>query len=143
MNKRMKWKKEYRFGIDAIDSQHRLLFAIANELMDFENPVEEGAEFKYLFNHLKKYVEEHFQFEERFMKEIEFPDLNEHLVKHAEIVEGINKVFKSSRDLKDLKERLETLMYQWITGHILMEDKKYAEWNSIKKTTQHGPEPNQ
>ena len=136
MDMKMKWKKDYRFGIDDIDSQHRLLFAIAGELLDFEDPDDAGPEFKYMFNHLKKYVEEHFQFEEKFMKEIQYPDLDEHIGKHLEIIDEINASFKSSRSLKDLKDKLGSLMQRWITGHILDEDKKYSEWNSIRKVSQ-------
>ena len=128
MNRGMKWTKECRLGINVIDSQHRLLFAIANELMDFENPKNERPEFSYLFDHLRKYIDEHFQYEENFLKEINYPEYDAHLKKHVVIVQEINGVLKSSQDLSELKKQLDALMLNWIKNHILVEDRKYASW---------------
>ncbi len=132
MAQRMNWTKECRLGIDQIDSQHRLLFAIANELIDFENPMEEAPEFKYLFNHLRHYVEDHFSCEEKWMSDNQYPELEEHHKKHELIIEEINGVLKGIKSLYDLKGKLETLMQKWIKEHILMEDKKILEWIRIR-----------
>ncbi len=133
MPERMKWTKDCRLGIDQIDSQHRLLFAIANELIDFENPAEEAPEFKFLLNHLRQYVNEHFKNEEKFMQDIQYPDLDEHIQKHQVIIEEINGLLKGVKSLDELKDRLEIQMNKWIKEHILTEDKKLQEWIQIVK----------
>ncbi len=132
----MKWTKECRLGIVDIDSQHRLLFAISNELLDIENPLEEQLEFRYLIDHLRKYVEEHFQFEIKFLEDNQYPDLENHLIKHKEIIQEINDILKSGTDLYKLKEQLQSLMSRWIKEHICGEDKKYSRWYHQKKQSQ-------
>ncbi len=57
---------------EEIDSQHRLLFAISNELLEISNPKSQEPEIKYLLRHLRDYVEKHFSFEEKFMEEKKF-----------------------------------------------------------------------
>ncbi|MBS1257191.1 MAG: Bacteriohemerythrin [Candidatus Scalindua arabica] len=105
----MKWTRDCRLGINDIDSQHRLLFAISNELLDIENPLEEQLEFRYLIDHLRK---------------------------HKEIIQEINDILKSGTDLRKLKEQLESLMFRWIKEHICGEDKKYSKWYHQKKQSQ-------
>ena len=77
----MKWTQDCRLGISVIDSQHRLLFAIANELLDIENPLEQQLEFKYMNDHLRNYADDHFQTEEKFMEDIKYSERKEHLKK--------------------------------------------------------------
>ena len=135
MLEQFKWNKGCRLGIDDIDSQHRLLFAIAGELQDIVKPDEQGPEIKYLIDHVRKYVNEHFQYEELFMEKIDYPELSEHRKIHKYIVEEINHTLTSSKNLKNLKEQLDYLMTIWIKDHILVQDKKYAEWYSKNKLT--------
>ena len=124
----MKWTQDCRLGISEIDSQHRLLFAIANELLDIENPLEQRLEFKYMIDHLRKYVDEHFHTEGKFMEDIKYPEYEEHVKMHNAIIEDINNTLKSCTDLRTLKERLQILMSNWIKDHICEEDKRYAKW---------------
>jgi hemerythrin len=129
MSVRMKWTKECRMDVDEIDAQHRLLFAIGNELLEIDDPENEAKEFKYLFQHLTHYVDTHFQTEEKYMKEIRYPDLEEHIKKHEQIIEEINETIKSVRNLVQLRKNLETLIRTWIQNHVLVEDKAYAIWH--------------
>ena len=49
--RRMIWTAECRMGFEEIDSQHRLLFAISNELLEISNPKSQELEIKYLLRH--------------------------------------------------------------------------------------------
>lgn len=129
----MRWTADCRLGIDAIDSQHRLLFAIANELMDVDNPAEQRSEIKYLLEHLRNYVNEHFSTEESFMKESQYPYLDVHRQLHQQIITEINQAVSSICNLKELVSNLESLMNRWIREHILTEDKKIEKWIAARK----------
>lgn len=129
---RMKWTKAYRLGIDQFDSQHRLLFAICNELLEIENPKEEAIEFKYLFDHLRDYVNTHFKEEEEFMEKIGFPELDDHCNQHLKIVGEINHILKTSQSLPQLRSELFRLFEEWIGDHIQVQDRKYADWYNTK-----------
>ena len=59
--RKMQWSPECKTGFEEIDSQHRLLFAISNEILDIENPLKQQDEVKYLLHHLIDYVDKHFK----------------------------------------------------------------------------------
>jgi hemerythrin len=130
---RMIWTSECRIGVEEIDSQHRLLYAISNELLEIENPKAQEPEIKYLLRHLRDYVDTHFAFEEKFMAEKNFPGLEDHKVKHQKIISGIRESLQTSVNLTQLKEGLEDLLIAWIQSHILVEDKKYSDWMKFHK----------
>jgi hemerythrin len=124
----IRWTKECRLGIDDIDSQHRLLYAIAGEIQEIDNPEEQGPEIKYFIDHVRKYIKEHFEFEEAFMEQIGYPGLNEHRKIHKIIVEEINHTLTSSKNLTAMTQQIDYLMNIWVKDHILIQDRKYAEW---------------
>ncbi|MGM0419093.1 MAG: bacteriohemerythrin [Thermodesulfobacteriota bacterium] len=129
MPEKFKWQAEYRTGFDKIDAQHRLLFAIANELIqiDVDSP-ESKYEYKYLFSHLTDYVKEHFAAEEKLMDTIGYPEAEDHKDKHQFIISEINSSLKSSKSTANLKQNLESLLTKWIKDHVLNEDKKIEQW---------------
>ncbi|PKL82237.1 MAG: hypothetical protein CVV24_11115 [Ignavibacteriae bacterium HGW-Ignavibacteriae-3] len=126
--KRMVWTSACRTGFEEIDSQHRLLFAICNELLEISNPNNQELEIKYLLRHLREYVENHFSFEENFMEEKKYPGTGEHKEKHEQIVSEINYALTGSATMNELKKKLESLLGSWVQEHILIEDKKFSEW---------------
>lgn len=130
--KRMIWTSACRTDFEEIDSQHRLLFAIANELLDIRNPAKQELEIKYLLRHLREYVEKHFSYEENFMREKNYPGLNGHKEMHERIVSEINNSLTESSTIGELKEKLETLLGNWVQSHILIEDKKFSNWAKSK-----------
>ncbi|MHB8930141.1 MAG: bacteriohemerythrin [Melioribacteraceae bacterium] len=131
--RRMVWTAACRMGFEEIDSQHRLLFAISNELLEISNPKSQEPEIKYLLRHLRDYVEKHFSYEEKFMEDKKFPGLSDHKQKHQKIVTEINNALTGSASMSALKESLETLLDGWVQSHILVEDKKYADWAKFHK----------
>ena len=124
----MTWNKHCRLGIDDMDTQHRLLFAIAGELDEIHNPEDQGPEIKYLINHIRKYVQEHFTYEESFLEKHNYPDIEKHRESHKIIVEEINHTLTKSKDLHSLLDQLRYLMNVWVKDHILETDKRYALW---------------
>lgn len=131
--RRMIWNANCRTGIEEIDSQHRLLFAISNELLEIENPKSQEPEIKYLIRHLNDYVKSHFQYEEEWMKKNKYPGLKDHKEKHDNIVHEINSVLTGSSTMTQLKDSFEYLLDGWVQSHILVEDKKYSDWGKFHK----------
>jgi hemerythrin-like metal-binding protein len=131
--RKMIWTADCRMGFEEIDSQHRLLFAIANELIDIDNPRSQEPEMKYLIRHLKDYVDTHFAFEEKFMADKKYPGLNEHEQKHQMIISEIRQALTGAGSMTQLKDSLENLLIAWIQSHILLEDKKFSDWAKFHK----------
>lgn len=131
--RRMVWNINCRTGIEEIDSQHRLLFAISNELLEIDNPKTQEPEIKYLIRHLNDYVRSHFQYEEEWMQKNNFPGFSDHKLKHDNIISEINNAIIRSATMTQVKENFENLLDGWIQSHILVEDKKYSDWAKFHK----------
>ena len=67
------WSSQFETGIDLIDSQHKALFEAVNSLEasfsigNINNAAKKSLDF------LEKYTIEHFQTEERFMRDAAYP----------------------------------------------------------------------
>jgi hemerythrin len=131
--RKMIWTAECKTGIEEIDAQHRLLFAICNELLDIENPFKQQDEIRYLLRHLYEYVEKHFKTEEVFFENNNYPGIKEHSARHEEIKNEITRTIRESKTMYELKENLDTMLDNWVRVHILLEDKKYSDWGKMKK----------
>lgn len=130
---RMVWTAHCRMGFEEIDSQHRLLYAIANELVDIKNPVSQEPEIKYMLRHLRTYADINFAFEEEFMAKHNYPGLSSHKEKHAKIVDEIKEALVESKTLAQLKDHLEDLLIMWIQSHMMVEDKRFSDWAKLHK----------
>ncbi len=123
------WSDEYLTGIAEIDKQHQGFFDAAHRLYDRildcegEHGVEEAVAF------LRDYAERHFRTEEAFMREHEFPLLEEHKKLHDAFFESLEllvddlRVFGPSQHLAD---RALDVAQDWLIDHIAEEDMQYA-----------------
>ncbi len=130
---RMIWTANCRMGFEEVDSQHRLLYAIANELLEIENPASQEQEIKYLLRHLRTYIDSHFKSEEELMAQHNYPGLSTHKQKHEKIILEMKEALTSSKSLTQLKNQLEDLLIGWIQSHILIEDKRFSDWAKLHK----------
>jgi hemerythrin len=128
----IKWKEDYRVGIEIIDEQHQKLFEIAARAYDLLK--NEFIEDKYdrikdILEELKSYTIFHFETEEKYMEEIGYKKLFSHKVYHEEFIGKIKSV-----DLKEVDENQEgylisilELVVNWIDEHILNKDMLIAK----------------
>ena len=130
---RMVWTPKCRMGFEEIDSQHRLLYAIANELVEIKNPISQEPEIKYLLRHLRTYADTNFAFEEELMAKHNYPGLTSHQEKHVMIVNEMKGALVESKSLSQLKDHLEDLLIMWIQSHMLVEDKRFSDWAKLHK----------
>ena len=87
------WKERYRVGVDLIDDQHQELFKrltnfikIIQNDMPWEEKMEEVNE---TLGFLSEYVVYHFDDEERYQEEINYPDIETHKEAHRVFKQGI------------------------------------------------------
>ena len=123
------WSDEYLTDIEEIDGQHQGFFEAAHRLYDQirncegEHGVEDAVTF------LRDYAERHFETEEAFMREHEFPLLEEHAKLHDAFLESLEllvdelQVFGPSQHLAD---RALDVAQDWLIDHIADEDMQYA-----------------
>ena len=127
---------QYKIGNEKIDEQHTQLFIILmdmaklikNDAKKNEKQIEE--EMNILLSSLRSYTQGHFQYEERHMEKMKYPDFEAHRTMHKSFIEKIFEIQKNA--LKQKKEKalvlreMASFLKDWLMNHILQEDKKYS-----------------
>lgn len=124
----IKWKEDYRIGVDEIDKQHQRLFEIANEayeLLKNEFCYDKFDRIIEILTELKDYTIYHFKFEEEYMLSINYKGYFAQKSAHDSFVKKINSVELDTIDENQDKYILELLDFivDWISNHILGSDK--------------------
>lgn len=117
------WDKSYSVGHETIDSQHRRLFELGNDMQNVDISGVTRA-----IMSLYKHAREHFDSEEQHMKAIGYPKLEQHRELHNDLITGLNNVAKKPIDTVAGLESFKRFVYDWIIDHILNQDKKYFEF---------------
>ncbi len=124
------WDSSYSVDNAEIDQQHQRFFELIDELdsalmsggaSDVSGATRDSVEA------LRDYAQKHFADEERYMAELGYPDLRAHQFEHSRLARRIS-------DFRDdlyagrivLGTEVAKTMADWVSGHILGSDKKYA-----------------
>lgn len=129
----MKWQYNYTLNDDQIDKQHEKLIS---EIERLRLLVDEGCANDLLvetFIVVINYAKDHFVDEERLMHKIGFPEMENQEKMHAGFIEKIDDQLLKFRSHKkfEIKE-LFTFLQLWIENHILVEDRKIADFIAQK-----------
>ncbi|MBN2221739.1 MAG: hemerythrin family protein [Vallitaleaceae bacterium] len=131
MKNTLLWDERYSIDEKQIDSQHRKLFELLNEVCHLAQEDQATPLFSTIkmISELSIYAIFHFREEENLMKEIQYPDLEAHQAQHNEYIQKINQL-KENYQKQDPLINYEILDFlnSWLTKHILIEDMKYKNF---------------
>jgi hemerythrin-like metal-binding protein len=119
------WQPSYSVGVKLIDTQHKKLFSILNDLQDGLD--DDPALLEKTIYDLKAYVEFHFGEEEKYFKKFNYADAPSHIEQHHIYIEKINELHE--RFLKresDVGAQILDFLNRWILEHVQVIDKKYG-----------------
>lgn len=124
----IKWKDEYRIGIDNIDSQHQRLFEIAEEayeLLKNEFFYDKYDRIIQILEQLRDYALYHFKSEEEYMLSINYKGYASQKEAHDSFTEKLNSINLDDIDEDQNQYILQVLDFivDWISNHILGSDK--------------------
>ena len=127
----IEWDDSYSVNNDEIDKQHKEWIDIYNKMHDSmmsrESSIEQTTE---ILQAMSNYAQNHFNYEEEYMREINFPDIVAHRRSHKDFE---SLIYSYSRDIEAGKMVLNTkvikLIRNWLMEHITVEDKKYAGYS--------------
>lgn len=124
------WGPQFFTGIDEVDSQHRRLVDITNELGDtmlVEDAFSEGR-MQILFKQLADYAREHFHDEEVLMRQIGLDPrhVEPHVWHHHQFVEQLGALWRARGAMKQPAETMHGFLAAWLAFHILGEDQAMA-----------------
>ncbi len=125
----IKWKPDFETGIKTIDSQHKMLVDMINELY---NSILEGKGLNALddiLTGLYHYSEKHFETEENFFEEYDYPDSYDHVQEHQEFIKKVSDIFeKLKKGEVVLSVEITKFLRDWLINHVMGSDQKYAPY---------------
>jgi len=123
------WSDEYSVGIPLIDTQHKVIVGLMNELVESLRDKREGYIIADVVAELRRYSEYHFELEASLFRKYGYRTMEFHLNEHAHFAE---KVELLSQGLKDKMSCVptETLDYLcgWFKTHMLKADIDYRDF---------------
>jgi len=121
--KKIQWTSEFEVGIHHIDTQHKILFKLLNDLYNAtENSetIDQAVELSQeVFKNLGEYIEIHFRDEEKIMKDNGWPKLDEHINSHRKFearVKDLSEAFNQTENI--LFPSIITFLEKWLIKHI-------------------------
>lgn len=121
------WNDRLSVNIAEIDSQHKKLVDMVNELHDAMKAGKAETVMVHIVKEMKQYAASHFGLEERYMKSNNYPDYKPHKTEHDKFVA---KVVQVEQDCKAGKCAMSmdilNFLSNWLVNHIKGTDKKYA-----------------
>jgi hemerythrin-like metal-binding protein len=124
----MPWKSSYSVGDDSIDAQHKRIVALVNSLhTSLQTPGgADRGKVKQVLEDLVYYTIQHFDHEERLMRECGYPDLDNHRALHIRLR---LRTIAMRNNLELVTER-DMLGYvkDWWNNHIMEQDRAYAPY---------------
>ncbi|MDG5469228.1 bacteriohemerythrin [Deltaproteobacteria bacterium IMCC39524] len=119
------WKKSYEIGLTEIDTQHRNLVGIINELSDAMMNQKGYTVVPHILEKLVDYIQFHFTTEEEIMRDTKYPALDEHCQEHLAMTTKVIE-FKRAYAKNHEINVVEVLNFlcDWLKEHIVVSDKK-------------------
>jgi hemerythrin len=127
----MIWSDTYKIGLPAVDSQHKRLFQLVQELNEALDAGLRLVNVKRLLTGLDQYKTRHFQLEEKYMLESNYPGLDEQQKAHKyfsqrfkELGEELERTGITPEIIKTIKIELG----EWLQGHVTSLDLEFGKY---------------
>ncbi len=125
----MIWSDSYSIGCERVDAQHQELCHLVDELESNIGSETSGKTLAEALKFVVNYTRHHFNDEEKLMKVVAYPRLEEHKKLHNDLIHQVTEILLQLRDGKKL-EPVELLKFltDWVKNHIIEEDKKIGNF---------------
>ncbi len=124
----MVWNDRLMTGIAAIDSDHRRLLGIVNDLYEAIQEGQSHEQVTELMRMLTDYTRVHFAREERFFATTHYAGAAEHKAEHDGMVRWVAQIQAQVENGTAVAPSLEVMNYlkDWLFDHILGSDQRYV-----------------
>jgi hemerythrin len=121
------WSDDYSVGSELIDSQHKELVGMTNELFrSCEESAGRMASFMKTIHQAVNYAKTHFATEEIFMRKVNYPDYVAHKKEHEDFVNEVLRQVKNFEMGACSPLEFAFFLKNWLLNHIAISDKKYS-----------------
>ncbi len=125
------WEDKYKIGIDVIDQQHKMWFEKLNEMALAVEKNLGTQKIAQTLQFLIDYTNFHFEAEEKYMTETNFPGLKDQLEEHKKFKKTLADLeleFKEDGATSLLSDSIETLLGSWLINHITSKDIEFSKF---------------
>ncbi len=133
------WKESYRLGVDEIDEEHYRLFQMVENILETidseENWFQKKIDLMKSVLFLKNFVIKHFEDEEAYQKQINYPGIEEHKKEHRNVTKTLfeyEKLMNQSDYDRKVVANFTGLIVSWFVYHISGSDKKICKGEVTK-----------
>ena len=121
------WSENYSVQVGRLDSEHKNLFAITNELYDGMKTGRGKDVMRDVVAKLAAYASRHFASEEALMRQAGYADVERHVAQHREFTATVKR-FVDDVNAGAGAVSIEVLEFlkKWLTDHIQHSDKAYS-----------------
>lgn len=123
------WKENLMVGIEQIDEEHKKLIAIINKAYDAIVDMREREVLSEIVGDMRAYGASHFATEERLMGRYAYPRTKVHRALHDDFIVAAalaDKLLAAGEAVEPT--RLFRFLADWLNRHILVEDKRLADY---------------
>ena len=131
----LSWSPELETGNAIVDTQHREIFKLVQEVLDAASSSHGNLEIKIALGFLSKYAVNHFASEEELMAQSDYPKYAEHKEQHANFVKAVVnfiELYKREGDSVSVVDTVNDFVIGWLKEHIMTSDKAMARYYNEK-----------
>ncbi len=138
---KMKWNESLAVGFDRIDTEHKELFRMIQELVDAINQHTCKYKIDSVIKFLEDYANNHFEMEEGYMKDRGYPEYSLHKAEHQKFRVAFSELKKDLEKIKnsgvytgsyELSVATDQMLVDWLLDHIAKIDRKLADFLNKK-----------
>jgi len=108
------WSDEYSVGVQKLDEQHKKIINFINELLKHPDISTPSETLHNILDEMCKYAKEHLDYEESLLKEINYPELDDHQKSHEQSID-VMADYTIDTTLGDsaIPDKLLTFLNEW------------------------------
>lgn len=125
---KLEWDDTFSIGNEKLDSQHKKWITLYNRLdslmqqSSHEELVQAKAE---VLKEMSDYVDYHFDYEEEYMRSVNFPEIDKHWRMHKDFRTKMYSVYRQHLDGNlVLNSEVMDMIHNWLIDHIIKQDVK-------------------
>ncbi len=128
VTKKLEWEEKYSVGIEEIDNQHKHMFATINKLLDIISTGSTKENLGDIIEALVKYKIFHFATEEKYFKEFNYEETEDHIKKHKEFNDNLT-ILKEKYPEYTIEFAFELINFleDWLINHLMVVDQRYVK----------------
>jgi len=120
MKKVAKWDPELNVGVGLIDTQHKIIFDLINDLNKASEAMADRKVIETLLDVIENYVFRHFEAEEELF--VNHGSLQEHCLEHYGMIKEFRKLRLGFRNRSSSENKTATFLEHWFLAHIKAHD---------------------